>query len=147
MVRERFSSFDAFWPAYVREHSKKETRTAHFVGTTAALGCAATGLLGKKRLLLLAPLLGYGGAFLGHALFEKNRPLTFKHPLYSLAGDLKMWWLTVNGRMDAEANAILSKPEGDDEGQTPLEDDGGKGHVEIMDAPEDGRPPSKDQLN
>lgn len=28
---------------------------------------------------------------MGHFFFEKNKPATFKHPLYSFLGDLKLW--------------------------------------------------------
>jgi hypothetical protein len=28
---------------------------------------------------------------IGHFFFEKNRPATFKHPLYSFLGDLTLW--------------------------------------------------------
>ena len=37
------------------------------------------------------PLLGYSFAWVGHFFFEKNRPATFKHPFYSLAGDFVMF--------------------------------------------------------
>ncbi|HEY8428001.1 MAG TPA: DUF962 domain-containing protein, partial [Sandaracinaceae bacterium] len=35
----------------------------------------------------------------GHFGFEKNRPATFKFPLWSLAGDFKMWSHMVRGRL------------------------------------------------
>jgi hypothetical protein len=44
-----------------------------------------------------APLVGYGLAWLGHYAFERNSPATFKHPLYSLLGDFRMWWECVSG--------------------------------------------------
>lgn len=44
----------------------------------------------NKALLLLA--VGYGFAWVGHFFFEKNRPATFIYPIYSLAGDFKMWY-------------------------------------------------------
>ncbi|MGN6808142.1 MAG: Mpo1-like protein, partial [Trinickia sp.] len=34
---------------------------------------------------------GYGFAWVGHFFFEKNRPATFSHPLYSLMGDWVMF--------------------------------------------------------
>ena len=42
-------------------------------------------------LLWFIPLVGYGFAWVGHFFFEKNRPATFKHPLYSLMGDWVMF--------------------------------------------------------
>ena len=33
----------------------------------------------------------YGFAWIGHYGFEKNRPATFKHPLYSFIGDWAMY--------------------------------------------------------
>ena len=92
-------SFDEFWPYYVREHSKKLTRQLHFVGTSIALSCLAGGLIGRKRLLLLAaPIAGYGFAWASHLLIEKNRPATFKYPLWSLMGDWRMFYETVTGQ-------------------------------------------------
>jgi len=49
--------------------------------------------------LLAAPLCGYGFAWIGHAAFEHNRPATFTHPLYSLAGDFVMYRDMLTGRI------------------------------------------------
>lgn len=46
---------------------------------------------GKWLLLLALPVFGYGFAWVGHFFFEKNRPATFTHPLYSLIGDFVMF--------------------------------------------------------
>jgi hypothetical protein len=48
--------------------------------------------------LLAMPLVGYGFAWVGHFFFEKNKPATFKYPLWSLMGDFRLFFETVSGR-------------------------------------------------
>jgi hypothetical protein len=103
MSETTFRSFEEFWPFYVREHSSKLNRALHFVGTSAAMASVARAILARKPgYLLAAPLVGYGFAWVGHFLVEKNRPATFKHPLWSLRGDFRMWRHIVMGTMAAE---------------------------------------------
>jgi hypothetical protein len=107
-MEKRIESFEEFWPFYVREHRKKLTRQLHFIGTSAALGCLAAGVLTRsKLLLLLAPVAGYGPAWFSHFVIEKNRPATFKYPLWSLAADFVMWSKTIAGTMDDEVTAVM----------------------------------------
>src|SRR5262245_8276981 len=107
-VESRIESFEEFWPYYVREHSNKLNRTLHFVGTTAAMGCVAGALLTPAKFLLFAdPVVGYGPAWFGHFFIEKNRPATFKYPLWSLRADLRMWYLMLTRRMDDEVATLL----------------------------------------
>jgi hypothetical protein len=109
MSAARIQSFDEFWPFYVREHSHKTNRVLHFVGTSAAIGSVAAGaLLRKPALLLLAPLFGYGMAWIGHFFVQKNRPAAFGHPLWSLQADLVMWTKIALGTMDAEVARVMS---------------------------------------
>jgi hypothetical protein len=49
----------------------------------------------------LIPIVGYGFAWVGHFVFEKNRPATFKYPFYSLLGDFKMFWEILTGKISA----------------------------------------------
>jgi hypothetical protein len=96
-------SFEEFWPHYVRAHANKNNRTLHAVGTSAAVVLAALGVFGRRRgLLLAAPVVGYGLAWIGHFLVEGNKPATFGHPLWSLRGDFKMLRMILEGTMDAE---------------------------------------------
>lgn len=107
---KRFESFDEFWPFYVREHKNKLTRQFHFVGTSLALACLAGALVGRKRwLLLAAPIVGYGPAWISHLLIERNRPATFKHPIWSLEADFVMWGKMLAGTMDDEVERVLAQ--------------------------------------
>jgi len=124
----RISSFQEFWPFYLSQHLHPASRALHFFGTTAAfavLGLALIGdgrllplaligdgrllplaLIGDGRLLPLALLAGYGPAWVGHFVFEKNRPATFRYPLWSLLGDFKMWGLMASGRLNSELKRL-----------------------------------------
>nr|WP_314875962.1 DUF962 domain-containing protein [uncultured Pseudomonas sp.] len=88
----QFRSFAEFYPFYLSEHSNPTCRRLHFVGTSLVIALLAyTIASGKWLLLLLIPVVGYGFAWVGHFMFEKNRPATFDHPWYSLIGDFAMF--------------------------------------------------------
>jgi hypothetical protein len=102
-MSERIQSFAAFWPYYLSEHSRPGTRTLHFLGTTLAICLAVAAVLTGRWLLLLGALLcGYAFAWVGHFFVEHNRPATFRYPLWSFAGDFRMWWSTLTGRLPSE---------------------------------------------
>jgi hypothetical protein len=96
----RFARFADFYPFYLSEHSDRTCRRLHFVGTALVLLVVASALLtGRFGLLLGAPLVGYGFAWLGHFAFEKNRPATFTHPWYSLRADFVLFRDMLTGRI------------------------------------------------
>lgn len=95
----RFQNFGAFYPFYLSEHANRTSRRLHVIGTGFSLLFLAAALLRRDGWLLLAALLcGYGFAWAGHFFFARNRPATFSHPLWSLAGDVRLFWETVTGR-------------------------------------------------
>ena len=100
---ERYATFQQFWPYYLREHARPQTRAYHYVGTSLVVGLAAAAVVSRKWWLLAAlPVAGYGFAWAGHALSERNRPATFTYPAWSLRGDLRLAWLAATGRLGAE---------------------------------------------
>ena len=108
MADRDFQTFDEFWDYYVGEHKEKGTRLLHFVGTTAAMGCVAGAIVFRKKwLLAVAPFAGYGPAWIGHFFIEKNKPATFKYPIWSLRADMIMWWKTIKGEMQAEVDRVI----------------------------------------
>jgi hypothetical protein len=91
---KKFQSFGEFWPFYLGEHSNPKTRTAHFIGTSSVILVLVFSLVSARYLLLLAlPVVGYAPAWISHFFIEKNRPATFRYPLYSLMADFKLWAL------------------------------------------------------
>jgi hypothetical protein len=96
----RFNSFAEFYTFYLSEHAKRSTRRIHFVGSALALLLLGAALASASLgLFLLAVACGYGFAWIGHFFFEKNRPATFKYPLYSLMGDWVMFWQILTGKI------------------------------------------------
>jgi hypothetical protein len=89
----RFSSFNEFFPFYLSEHRHPVSRVLHYVGTWGAFCCVVMLVATADWRWLLAGLVsGYAFAWVGHFVFEKNRPATFRYPFYSFAGDWFMWW-------------------------------------------------------
>jgi hypothetical protein len=100
MSTTTYASFAQFYPFYLSQHAHPVCRRLHFVGTT--LGLAAL-LHAFSTLdfwwLLVGVAAGYAFAWFGHFFFEKNRPATFSHPLYSFMGDWVMWKDMLTGRI------------------------------------------------
>ncbi len=97
-----FKTFNDFYPYYLGEHSNLTCRKLHFIGTSGVIALILVFFFtGKLQVLWLLPFIGYGFAWVGHFIFEKNRPATFKHPLYSLLGDFRMFWDILTGKLKA----------------------------------------------
>jgi hypothetical protein len=94
------TSFAEFYPFYLSEHSHRTCRRMHFVGSTLSLMCLAMlAVTGKPQYFFYALLCGYGCAWIGHFVFEKNKPASFKRPLYSFMGDWVMYRDMWRGRV------------------------------------------------
>jgi hypothetical protein len=95
-----FTTFKEFWPHYLAEHSKPWTRRIHSAATVFAVAWVSACLITERPQYALWGLVwGYGPAWISHILIEKNRPATFKHPIWSFLSDLKMLFLTVTGKL------------------------------------------------
>jgi hypothetical protein len=108
MPPHEFKSFAEFWPYYLAEHSKPETRKIHAIGTAAGMACAVALIAKRKwKLLPLAFVPAYGAAWVSHFLIEKNKPATFDYPLWSLMADYKMLGMMLSGEIDEEVRRVL----------------------------------------
>lgn len=84
-------SFDAFYADYLREHRHPANRALHLVAKIAMVFAVVAALRTRSlALLLLVPVLGVAPCWLGHWLFEGNRPTSRTRPGASLLGTLLM---------------------------------------------------------
>lgn len=96
---KQYQSLKEFYPYYLSEHQNPTCRKLHFIGTTLVFVVLAWALITQTWWgLLLVPVLGYGFAWAGHALFEKNKPATFTYPGWSLASDFIFYWHLLSGK-------------------------------------------------
>lgn len=97
---QRFTTFSAFYPYYLSEHSNQVSRRLHFIGTSIAAGLVLAAIITQMWWLIgVALLQGYGFAWIGHFFFEHNKPATFKYPRYSFMGDWRLWWEILTGKI------------------------------------------------
>jgi hypothetical protein len=96
VTEKKYKTFKEFYPFYLNEHRNSTCRLLHVIGTSLLLLVLFFSLYTSQYKLLIAlPFIGYGFAWIGHFVFEKNRPATFTYPLYSFIGDWVMWWQVI----------------------------------------------------
>jgi hypothetical protein len=96
-------SYGEFWRRYLLAHADPRTRLLHYLGTSLGAAALVVALVERDwRWLVAAPIVGYALAWLGHLVFEGNRPTTFGHPAWSLISDVRMLALFASGRLAPE---------------------------------------------
>jgi hypothetical protein len=85
-----FINYREFWAHYVSQHQHPFNQFLHAAGTGAGVICFGLAVLMSWKWVLIAVPLGYACAWLGHFLVERNRPLTFTYPLWSLIADYQL---------------------------------------------------------
>ena len=100
-MADRISKYSDFFDFYLGEHSLAATRWVHYIGSICGLAALGLGLWTRHASwLLVGAIAGYGFAWFGHLVFEKNRPATFTYPLWSFVADYHMFFLMVLGRLN-----------------------------------------------
>jgi len=99
MPDHKYKTLKEFYPFYLQEHQNTTNRVLHFIGTALIGLCFITAMLFHAFIFFaLIPVVGYGFAWAGHFFFEKNKPATFKYPLFSLASDFLLFGDLMMGR-------------------------------------------------
>lgn len=99
-MEKSYKTFASFYPFYLSQHRNRTCRRLHFIGSTIVLALIIAAIVKLAPIyLLFTPLAGYGFAWLGHFVFEKNKPATFTYPVYSLIGDWVMYKDMLTGRI------------------------------------------------
>ncbi len=96
----RYTNYKDFFPYYLREHSKKNTRILHYIGTGLGQIILWSSILTQNWIFIpLALICGYTFAWIGHFFIEHNKPATFKYPWWSQIGDHHMTLLMLTGKL------------------------------------------------
>jgi hypothetical protein len=97
---KQLHSYDEFFDFYLQQHSNPGNRVLHAVGTTLGIVVVVAAFVtGHPWYTLLFFPVGYGFAWTGHFLVEKNKPATFGHPFWSFISDFRMLGLMFTGKL------------------------------------------------
>ena len=100
MRKDPITHYEEFWPYYLRLHSKKGTQWLHVIGLILGVFFFLLAIFKFSwSYLALAPVTGYGLAWLSHFMIEKNQPATWQYPWWSFISDFKMTALILLGKL------------------------------------------------
>jgi len=103
-MNSRYQNFSEFWPFYLSQHQNPDCRRLHVVGSFLGSMCLALAFFFGTTWILVGLSIGYACAWIGHFVFEKNRPATFQYPLWSFVADYKMSYEILTGRLPIQSS-------------------------------------------
>lgn len=84
-------NYSEFYSFYLTEHRNIMSRRLHAAGSSIGIYFFTQAIRQRKAKYVLYGLVsGYACAWVGHFVFEKNKPASFKQPLYSFISDWRM---------------------------------------------------------
>ena len=93
-------NYSTFYRFYLTEHRNIMSRRLHAVGSSVGIYFFAQAIRQRKPKYFVYGLVsGYVCAWVGHFVFEKNKPASFKQPLYSFISDWRMLSDIIRGNL------------------------------------------------
>ena len=93
-------NYSEFYRFYLTEHRNIMSRRLHAVGSSVGIYFFAQAIRQRNPKYFVYGLVsGYACAWVGHFVFEKNKPASFKQPLYSFISDWRMLSDIIRGNL------------------------------------------------
>ncbi|AXY60549.1 DUF962 domain-containing protein [Acinetobacter chinensis] len=93
-------NYSEFYRFYLTEHRNIMSRRLHAAGSSVGIYFFTKAIRQRKPKYFVYGLVsGYACAWVGHFVFEKNKPASFKQPLYSFISDWRMLSDIVRGNL------------------------------------------------
>ncbi|OOW15824.1 DUF962 domain-containing protein [Acinetobacter sp. MF4640] len=103
--------YHQFYRFYLTEHRNIMSRRLHVAGSSIGLYFFSKAILKRKPCYFIYGLVsGYACAWVGHFVFEKNKPASFKQPLYSFISDWRMFSDVLRGNLSLQDRALDKIP-------------------------------------
>ncbi|MGY5394708.1 Mpo1-like protein [Acinetobacter sp. NigerLNRRAM0016] len=104
-------NYNEFYRFYLTEHRNITSRRLHVLGSAIGGYFIAKAIRHRKPKYVLYGLLpGYACAWVGHFMFEKNKPASFKQPLYSFISDWRMLSDIARGNLSLKCRSLDKIP-------------------------------------
>lgn len=100
-------NYSEFYRFYLTEHRNITSRRLHALGSSVGLYFFNRAIRQRKAKYFVYGLVsGYACAWVGHFVFEKNKPASFKQPLYSFISDWRMLADILRGNLSLKDRAL-----------------------------------------
>ena len=100
-------NYSEFYRFYLTEHRSMISRRLHAAGSSVGIYFFSKAIRQRKAKYVAYGLLsGYACAWVGHFVFEKNKPASFKQPLYSFISDWRMLSDIVRGNLSLKDRSL-----------------------------------------
>ncbi|WP_434277844.1 Mpo1-like protein [Acinetobacter sp. CE-15] len=100
-------NYSEFYRFYLTEHRSMMSRRLHAAGSSIGIYFFSKAIRQRKAKYVAYGLLsGYACAWVGHFVFEKNKPASFKQPLYSFISDWRMLSDIVRGNLSLKDRSL-----------------------------------------
>ena len=104
MTQKKYTNINEFYAFYLTEHTNTMNRILHFTGIALLALCfIAAMLFHEVNFFLFMPVAAFGFSWIGHLVFERNKPSTLKYPFMSLLSDFIFFGDLLMGRQSFKA--------------------------------------------